>query len=630
MIRKSSLFLALLLLLVSFPVSAEGFEGMIEKAEAYAAEEDYPKALASYELARKLDPENESACLGQADIHLRTGDFEKAAAAIDEALSINPVSPEAWKLKCLTDALSGDMAALEEDSIFAAVCGLDISSAPASIACLCAEEGFYARAAEFFAQEDIGALTSRQRRLYKKALIESGQEALAETLGLTAAAAQNEQLNAAFEQGALSLVPVETEALTTDDFDFPDELWTALEANGGQKPDDLTAALEAELEDSVITLYSLSPAGNSGLLQIDETNWLALYGGKYRLVYPQTNRGASDETGDLSKFLSTPLKNLLSDGGVAYSPDGQYAAIYSTRYSVMMASPIMDPIIIDLSTGEAFLAGTYSNKPTEDNYGVMTTCCFSADGQYFYYMLWTNSSDCKIALHRYDLTTGETEFCFSGYDDTYYPQLAETQEGELFILREVRGYDETPGIVVMSEENGQWNAREYDHEVTADLWRPRNLLYSSASGYALLTGQSILGNSYMTLQLLRPEEDFAGLGRYIAISKEEASPVLLTDEDLADCAESLSPEASSVLDSPYQVILSTSLSPDGNYALLITHAPPESSPNLYLMRLSDLTLKEVQLPEDTPLPLVNMLYIDWNTDTILIGTMNGPMAFRFE
>lgn len=98
--KMLALLLAVTILMVWAPAMADGYSDMLAKAETYYASEDYAKAIASYQLARKLQSDNVAAFLGEANVHIILEDYSSAVTVINAALEINPVSSEAWHLKC--------------------------------------------------------------------------------------------------------------------------------------------------------------------------------------------------------------------------------------------------------------------------------------------------------------------------------------------------------------------------------------------------------------------------------------------------------------------------------------------------------------------------------------------------
>lgn len=625
MIRKTALFLALLLLLTSFPAFASGNREMLEKASDYAASGDYEKAIASYQLAQRLEPDDPDACLGEASVHLLLGDFESAAALIGTALEIDPVSEDAWYLKCLTDVLSGDMEAFEEDSVFASVCGVEIASDPASLGALCAEAGFFGKASEYFAQADIGALTPEQCRLYKKTLIQTGQEALLETLALPSSAFRDEVLDAAFEAGELSLTETELPAVSAEDFVLVDEMWTA---HGVEIPEDPYAMLEEDLESVEITPFSCSPSGNSGLYLFDDV-LVCMYEDEYRIAYPSETRGAADEYGNLEKYMNALPRSFPGREGVVYSPDGRYAAACHYEMALIDARYFIDPILIDLSTGEVFLTATYASKVKEDNAGVATTACFSADGRYFYYMLYGKMHEHLTALYRYDLTTGETEFCCSASDCTYYPTLWEMPDGELIILEDTIKNVEHTGVAVYSEAHGEWTFRSRQNPLPMENWYSKELLYSKNSGYAFAAGRIAWMYGETCFQCFRPGDDFEGMDRYYAVSPDGSKLLDLSADEVAELSAIIGPNNSSDLPDHMQTILCARLSPDGYYALLMTWDSANEA-KLYLVRLEDMSLKEVDAGDIFVNPAASCQLLEWNGDTLLIRHKGGVKAYRFK
>ena len=89
---------------------------------------------------------------------------------------------------------------------------------------------------------------------------------------------------------------------------------------------------------------------------------------------------------------------------------------------------------------------------------------------------------------------------------------------------------------------------------------------------------------------------------------------------------------------PFRCIEYAALSPDGRYLLAetaSTEKPGEySTRELCLIRLSDLAVRKVDGPDAQDIAM-GAYYeyskgIEWNTDTVVIATMDGIKTFRFE
>ena len=644
MLRKClSLLLSAALSLCLCTAFADSYEDMGAKAALYTEAEDYVRALACCQLAEKLRPDLEDAYLAEARIYLLTGEYASASAAIAMALERNPVSPSAWEAKCGIDALLCDVSALESDLIFAEVCGANLLSAYPAIASVYFSAGNYEKAAEFYALCDLSLLDGAQRDTYSKALILSGNRDRAEELGLSVAPARNAYLDSAFDHRVLMLEKTDLPAVKADAFVLPDELWAAM---GTEKPEDPISEIEQALaEGTEVEWLSLSPAGNSGILVVGDTG-VSYYNGEYRLIYPAYARGVEDVNGNLKKVSARLFSTLLGEQGVEYSPDGRYAAIFNGQYVLARGLYLFDPIIIDLSTGEMFLTETYGNQFNDENYGAVTVAAFSSDNQYLYYMLYGNTAEHRSALYRYCLKTGETELCYSGSDFNYYPRLAELGDGAFCVLRDARSANESAGFTVISREGTDWTGEEYSFDLPIMYWRCRRLLSSPNAGYTVITSDNLaMNDAGFAFQCVRVDENARGLNEYIYISKEDDQIHKMTAPELEALFEGWksAPHEDGVtgirLDMPFQAILTAVLSPDGHYLLLYTadfgtREAPETTRHLYLVRLDDLSMREVwgvdpadiQTGPASGYPPM----IEWNTDALLIGTSDGVQAYRFQ
>ena len=506
-------------------------------------------------------------------------------------------------------------------------------------AAMCSSAGRYSKAAA-----DLVVLGETQQEQYRKAPANRGNRGIAEKLGLAAPSTRNTALDAAFDSNELTLVKTEFPTITAADFTFPDEIW---EATGTEKPADPIAELTAYLPDATISWLSLSPAGNSGILVADGAIGICYYANKYHALYPSQKRGVEDTNGNLAKMFSTRLQMLLGEEGVTYSPDGRYAAICNSQYALMRARFDLDPIIIDLSTGEMILSASYGNRIEGREVGTVTTATFSSDGRYLYYMLYGNTAEHRTALYRYDLQEDTTELCYSGSDTNYYPSLSETGNGAFVILRDVRHPTDMAGVTSISYENGIWHGTEVTFDLPLKYWNCNRLVQSADSGYAFLSGRiASLDGSYYAFQRVRPDDGFAGLNQYYVISKESDQIQAYSAGEIytlfGNRTDGANREGASTfnLDMPLQTILTSTLSPDGHYVLMNTihHGSrdnPVTSRHLYLVRLDDLAIREVKGidPSDIQVGTLGANYrpvIEWNTDTLIIGTTNGIQAYAFK
>lgn len=649
-----SLILCLLMVFSTVSALALSYDDLLGKAASYAESEDYEKAFASYELAIRMEPAKVDAFLAAGFLHLEIGQLADATKRADEALSIDPTLPEGWELRCRIDIASEDVTAFESDALFSEICGVDLTPYSANIGAMYAKAGMREQASQYFALANVESMDETQKELYRRTLVSLGQREQAEALGLVSVNLRDTKLDSAFESNSLVLVEkqIVPQALSFSDFVITEDLIETLKEAGAELPDDLEAALNETLQNTEIELLSLSPAGNSGILSVGGTG-ISVYDGKYHILYPSASRSVEDTYSNLSsyfqRYISGRIYQLLGDEGVEYSPDGRYAAIYNTRISLMQFNLVLDPIIIDLSSGEIFLTATYPNKfkpGTYDDAGVVTTATFSSDGRYFYYILYGSFEGGRTRLYRYDLFDRTTELCRENEEWIYYPHLSEIADGSLIILNDSNKLSDTTGVVNISYTNGMWQSKQYSHALPLQFFSPNRIKYSANSGYAIMPGRS-LASEMCSFQVFRPDDDFDGMNRYFCITKENNRLVALTPAEFQSSFESSEAESAEKttettvgmlsITYPYQTILNAVLSPDGNYLLLNTLSGSlyETTRHLFLVRLDDFAMREIDgiNPEEILVGSLGMKYainIEWNCDTLIIGTKDGIKTYQFK
>lgn len=75
--RALSFMLSMILFMVWTPAIAEGYADMLAKGDAFLASGDYAEAIASYQLAQRLQPDNVLAFLGEANVRIMLEDYAK-------------------------------------------------------------------------------------------------------------------------------------------------------------------------------------------------------------------------------------------------------------------------------------------------------------------------------------------------------------------------------------------------------------------------------------------------------------------------------------------------------------------------------------------------------------------------
>ena len=170
---------------------------------------------------------------------------------------------------------------------------------------------------------------------------------------------------------------------------------------------------------------------------------------------------------------------------------------------------------------------------------------------------------------------------------------------------------------------------------------------SSSSCWILSSANHAFGSTSFAFQHAQLDESFFVLDQYAAITKADNQLKILKAEEIANLVEetsAIADDANNVdwwLNCPYQLILSSHLSPDGHYLLLLTdeliasNEATTRNKHLFLVRLEDLTLVEVlgvdpntilSSATDIAFPPI----IEWNSDILLVGTTSGVQAFSIQ
>ena len=610
------LIMALLVLAAAAPASALSYDELLQKAEEYTVSGEADKAFACYDLAIRSDPGNTAAYIMAGLLHLDRGEMKEAEECIGQAMAADATSPDAWAAKCRLDAAAGDTEAFEADAVYAEVCGADLSGFAAEIGEMYIKAGYPDKAAEYLPETAAGAPDEGR---------EAGRQ-------------RNEKLDAAFGSGTPVLTETGTLSVRPEasDFEILEEAGTALRAALGIQ--DLGAVLEGVLAGTEFVLISRSPAGNSGIVSAGETAVL-MYNGKYHVPWPSP-KSVSDDYGNLQRFgtyFENRFPSLLGEEGIVYSPDGRYAAILNMNITLIKANMFLDPIVLDLSTGEMILTATYPDKFREDGMGAVSSAVFSSDGRFFYYIVFGIAGDARTRLYRYDLGTGETELCLQSDQNLYFPHLAELEDGSFLMINDRYKKDEAQGLVKATCRDGVWSLEETMLDLPYQYSYSTILNYAPASGLACLPVKTA-GNP-VAFQLVNPNAGFDGLNRYLCIRKDSGEIVSLTAEEFRDAVYadlSAGDSKGFSIDFPYQAIYNTVFSPDGNYLLLNTVSSSSEgiSRNLYLVRIEDLSARKVSGLDAEDIMLGSKaakfpMVIEWNTDELIICTSGGIRAFEF-
>ena len=131
---KKLIALLLALALAALPVLAEDGASLMKRANEYLSAGDAARALACCRLAERVEPDKPKAYLMEAVLRLSRGEGKAARDCADAVLAFDPLNANAWLMRCRADAALKDLAAFDEDRLFAEVCGADLNAAAAEFA----------------------------------------------------------------------------------------------------------------------------------------------------------------------------------------------------------------------------------------------------------------------------------------------------------------------------------------------------------------------------------------------------------------------------------------------------------------------------------------------------------------
>ena len=649
--KKMKKMMAVLLAVSMMPMSvyANDYSGMLDKGSAYADAEEYDKAFAAYDLAEKVADGRTDALAASARLAIDLGDARKALEKVEKILEQEPFSVEGWMLKVEADLLglangAADIDELTSDLLYADVCGCDLHDLAGAIAMQLAMAGRSEEAIGYFALADFSSLSEEERETYRRELLKAGRQEEAEAPGLTRGEIRDVRLDALFDQKNIVLKETENGGISLKEQTFVPPEFAYMrsyadsmeEGIGDEEIREAIGQLEAMVQEQALEILSISPDGISALLRSrnDRSVNFAWHKGELHLILPYHVHGVPDAYGNLEMLFSGPggfLNTVLGSDGVIWSPGGRYAAITNTKMTLMMLKFLIDPMVIDLSTGELILLRTFGSKMMDDANGAMTTACFSKDERYFYYAFYGKMEQDDYSgtkIMRYDLLTGEEICCGSlGFPaGNYYPHLYETEQGNLIILLDSSKADEPKGVSLLRPAGSGYERETYTFSDPA--LRANVLRYSANSGYALALfpglGGYVNGNiSFLTV--FKPDEDMEGFGEFWAFYNDDSGVRLLDGEDVLDLCKN--PElARESADGGLESVCGFCLSPDGNYALVAVGGKEH---RLLLARLSDRETVEVQGIDSGQIMFgdrAQLIYppvMEWNSDTIIMGMSDG-------
>ncbi len=631
------------------PVFAESAGSLLAQAREYAEAGDITRALACLDLAERVEPDNPQVDVFKAEIYLSAGDAENALASLDNALKKDPLSADAWLLRCRCDVVLKDTAALEQDLLYAEICGAEFTPEDAAaVAELYAQELKYEQAVEWFIRAGTDKLNETQTTAFSQALNATGREDMAVSLGLVSKPWRDEKLAAAFAGNLLTLEQSE--------FDWSacrmarlDELCIP-EGDTQEGAEELLKKFEQELREGTPKLYSLSPKGDTAIIGLG--NYLAaLHDGVIRPIYAHWQRGISmDELKQPYIGMDRMRTNVFGADGVVWSHDGRYAVLTNFDMSFRRMYPV-EPALLDIWNGDEIIIESSSRTFTKGDWFTMANACFSPDDSVLYYTLYGHVDGrnelvwlCKCDLADMKITRLQGMYANNKNADTYYPGLHMLSDGSLIAIS-APGTTNVPWDVTCIAQGGSRILFGMSAGVSRTLIS-RKLLYSENSGWTLMQATDSMMDALVPSALIffQPEnQNFArGLQPMVMRCGLENGEIRLCIEPYdTSSVERMDEETRLKWKQSLVNIINVCLSPDGYYAFaavsgtgiiqallesgLVSEAPAGALP--VLIDLEKCEAKFIGFGQDqlmvVPMSVATKLSPEWNGDMAIWPGIDG-------
>ena len=414
-------------------------------------------------------------------------------------------------------------------------------------------------------------------------------------LNAAAQSAGDSSLQAAFENGTLTL----QEASSITDFTVCTLRASAtayaqkaeMEGTAHAVPaDGVWVSLDLNAQDFHTVPYFYSPDGNKAIL-MDEKHAYILKDNTITMILPNYLRSVHDSYSGFARFIKMDPAQWAGSEGITWSPDGRYAVLTSFRQVFMMMRFIYGLYILDTDTGELICADTYPIKFTEGAASVIQTC-FDASGRYLYYMLYGNiNPDCRTALMRYDMETGEKQQLLACPQNTAYPRLELDSKGRLVDLTDTTQPNEFLGLNVFEQKDGVWTAAALPFSQPSMIVRPQYMDIGNAGMGIMLQTTFCNGRTGMLPGRFLTDDAFTGYDELLLIEGFDAQHATVLPLSAYGDGSELAAKISS---GEILQCLNIKLSPNGSFALLL--ATDGKTYSFMMMDLATLALKKVQSP----------------------------------
>ena len=334
---------------------------------------------------------------------------------------------------------------------------------------------------------------------------------------------------------------------------------------------------------------SISPDGQTILLNTDMGLIMAMFDGKLVLQSTTSARGVEDTYGALEKLKSKYFIKDIDD--VVWSPDGRYIAIVAGRQVAIKLHGYWQLLLMDVHSGEIYLAATWPTDLMKPGGKAVIAACFDATGENLYFQTYGKPEDntrSRYTMWRYDVQAeGLTELYST--EKLSYPGLMTLDAEGRFVCPCVpnRG-DEYPGLITYQPDG---TSEKHPLPLTMSEMKPLFWSQSTDGEKGILRLQTGWNNE--ALLIVDIKDGYNGLQDIITIRRDDLPhAVRMSGEEFLAIEED-------AYERDYCNLGNATISPDGQMALLtIKEVQRGQKPRLYLLNLQTLELHAVDTTAD--------------------------------
>ena len=411
-----------------------------------------------------------------------------------------------------------------------------------------------------------------------------------------------------------------------------------------------------------VTLEQINPEGDR-LLAISPDGSTVIQGfeirnrdGKVTPITMNLERGVGDPF-EKEKFLLRALtSDMPAQEGVSWSEDGRYIALSDFDRSVSEMQSIDVPVL-DVTTGEVYLADSFARKMSEPGMGVVYLNRIERAGKYLYYLVYTRDEEkvSHICFCRCPVEGGEREILFDmadsedlDFDIVSGSSLYEEADGSWLLagMDWVSGHNRGWLAMIRFRDTGNgWTAEVNNIRIPSRPWAYSLQGWSPESGWGLFclkyaarsrksdsqsdntelyygmlsrvnllrvqAGEEVSGDVWYMIRTGEGKEDVALLPATDYLNAVKMTGSAFAEGEEAELAEWAAANASEhegyVFPNGYDagrfieeynrllLVTCAAVSPDGHYA--IVNAGGFGQYALYIIRMETMEVRPVDAPE---------------------------------